>query len=325
MNPWRDALIVVGVIFALILSVAVIRSAGSFSGGVLSGPRISTITAGNGSSDGRPRTQAQLERDKQKEIRSIENQIKEAESEIVFIEQELENIERFGENSIYKNQITIVKRSSSLKKTNVDDEYITLKVSSNNTSRINLDGWKIESAVTGRSYKLPDTVYLIISGIAGNKQPIFAAPGDTIYINTGRSPIGSSFKVNKCSGYFTQFQNFKPSIRNICPSPEEEILNFYTADQSIFRQNNCLDYIENLRTCKVTTEPLPLFLTSSCQDAIINEVNYNRCVENHKNDDDFLIGEWRVFLRRNSELWREKRELIKLLDADGKTVDYFSY
>lgn len=332
MNPTRDALIIVGLILALAFAIAVIRSAGQFSSsgsGLNLGPRAPAIpvlsSGGSGSSGERTKSAAQLERERKKEVRTIEDQIETAQAEVALIEQELENIEKFGENSPYKGQIKIVKRSSTLKRTDVNDEYITLETSSNNTARIDLDGWRLESTVSNRSYEIPEAVHTIISGTTGTKQPVVASPGDKIHIITGRSPIGSSFRVNKCSGFFTQFQDFEPRIREICPDPEEEIFDFYTRDTNIFLQDSCLDYIDDLRKCEIVTNPLPLSLTPSCQEAIIEEVNYNACVENHKDDADFLVGEWLVYLRNSTETWRDKREFIKLLDNEGRTVDHYTY
>jgi hypothetical protein len=70
---------------------------------------------------------------------------------------------------------------------------------------------------------------------------------------------------------------------------------------------------------------MPIYLSQGCQDAIVTKLNYNSCVDMHRNDPGFYRLEWRIFLKREEELWKSKREIIKLLDETGKVVDYISY
>ena len=89
----------------------------------------------------------------------------------------------------------------------------------------------------------------------------------------------------------------------------------------------CFEYIERLRRCEAHTRPLPISFTNDpiCQEYVSLNVNYNACVDSHKSDWNFYKNEWRVFLGRNQELWKEKRETILLLDEAGKVVDSVSY
>jgi len=194
----------------------------------------------------------------------------------------------------------------------------------NNDSSINISNWRLVSPISGKNLALGEAVHLIFSGSVNERQSVIFRPGDTAYVTTGRSPVGYSFLVNKCSGYFTQFQKFYPSLSKKCPLPKDEILDF-DGDQSIFIDNQCMDFVNRIRRCTVSTAPTPLWMSSACQEAIVEEINYNSCIEKHKNDADFRVPEWRLYLRRDSELWREKREIIKLLDENGKTVDYITY
>ena len=56
----------------------------------------------------------------------------------------------------------------------------------------------------------------------------------------------------------------------------------------------------------------------------IEEINYDR-TEFRRDDDKFFKNEWRIFLGRNEEQWRTKREVIRLLDKDGRIVDVYTY
>lgn len=253
---------------------------------------------------------------------SIEKEIEKIQVELEEVEKELEKLQRFGEESSYKGMVTIKKSSSGPKATDVNKEYITL-TSPKSSSGVIISEWKLESEITGKSISIGKASKLIYSGRVNTEENIVLSPGDTIYITTGRSPVGRSFKVNKCSGYTTQFQKFTPTLRKSCPLPEDEIL-FYK-DKTIFSENACIDFVERIPRCEIHIGQLPLNLSNSCQNAIAQEINYNSCIDKHKNDDDFKKPQWRIFLRRENELWREKREIIKLLDENGKIVDIFSY
>ena len=61
------------------------------------------------------------------------------------------------------------------------------------------------------------------------------------------------------------------------------------------------------------------------QEHIAYKINYNSCVDVHKNDATFSRLEWRVFLGRDQELWKVKRETLLLIDDKGKLVDSLSY
>jgi len=205
----------------------------------------------------------------------------------------------------------------------VNSEYIQLRASTQNTKRISLKDWRLESAITGRGIDIPEASYLPYTGTVNSELTVALAPNDRAYIHTGRSPIGVSFRTNICTGYFEQFQNFRPGLDRECPLPEEEIL--YTKYTIIFTDNECLDFIDRISRCAIPTKALPLPLSHECKQTIINEINYNSCIDKHKNDENFVGNEWRIYLKREFELWRTKRELIKLLDESGKTVDVLVY
>ena len=50
-------------------------------------------------------------------------------------------------------------------------------------------------------------------------------------------------------------------------------------------------------------------------------MNYNTCLDLHKDDADFFSDEWRLYLGKSHDLWADEGELIKLIDENGKTLD----
>ncbi len=205
--------------------------------------------------------------------------------------------------------------------TDVNEEYLELSVSLPVDEKILISDWSLKSEMTGTEIKIGEASKLPYTSQINKEYPVFVSGGDKIIILTGRSPIGVSFQINKCSGYLEQFQDFNPSISKKCPLVENE-------DLPVFGPNafndECWNYIEHISRCE-TPLVFPLDMQYECRNYLTTEVNYNACVDNHKNGDDFYQPEWRIFLGRINELWKKEREIIQLLDAQGKTVDVYTY
>lgn len=228
----------------------------------------------------------------------------------------------FGENSPYWGLITIERSSSGPRQTNLKEEYVALDVSHALDEPLTITGWKLQSMITNEIVVIPEATKVSTSGNVNIEQPIAVFPEDKIYLLTGHSPVGNSFQINKCSGYFEQFQDFTPSISEQCPTPEDEF-EFSESDPLRFG-DACLLFIDNMDRCRMQLDALPLGFSNSCALFITEEINYSSCVENHRNDDDFFEPEWRVYLKHEGEIWN-RRDIIRLLDNNDKTVDVFSY
>ncbi len=221
-------------------------------------------------------------------------------------EQLLSDIISFG--SVYK-----------AKETDPSKEYIEIKLSSKSKNKILFSGLRLKGDY-GLDLPIGEGVYLYWPGITNSKEPIFIEPGGTAIITSGQSPVGYSFRVNKCTGYFEQFQDFYPSLSKDCPYSKDE--NLPAAPNNL--DDKCLDYIDNLSRCEAV-ESMPEYLSSQCQEYLSTKINYKACVDAHRNDSDFYKNEWRIFLDRNEEMWKEKRETIELLDQSGNLIKLSSY
>ena len=214
-------------------------------------------------------------------------------------------------------------RTGRVSNNNPNQEYLELNLSSNAPNKVLITGFNIKSGITGRGTAIGKAVYKPYSSLENLEEPIFLSPGDKVYIVSGKSPVGYSFRVNKCSGFFGQAQNYTPSLYNECPLPTEEILPNFGANN----RNACLNYLERLGRCQI---PNPDFQTSleigsDCVSYVTNEIGYGACVDNHGSDNDFYRHEWRVHLKQPETLWQSQRELIKLVDQNGQTVAYTEY
>ena len=85
-----------------------------------------------------------------------------------------------------------------------------------------------------------------------------------------------------------------------------------------------MDYVDKISRCSIATN-IPISLSPACQEAISQELGYNVCVNRHKNEEDFYLLDQRVYLKYGSELWRNDREIIELIDESGFIVDYIEY
>ena len=178
------------------------------------------------------------------------------------------------------------------------------------------------SDATGAAMVIPKGTEVPASGIVNSAQDIVLAPGKRAIIISGQSPIGASFRENKCIGYFSTFQKFSPPLPQNCPAPSDELESLYGA--GYIRDAACIDYVNKLSRCQVALSP-PVSVSGACQSFLIKYLNYNGCADAHKNDRDFLGDSWRIYLGRSSSMWRARHELVKLVDKQGNTVDAFSY
>jgi hypothetical protein len=267
-----------------------------------------------------------------KTLGDISSQVDQAKTDAEQIQSEIQKLEEAGASSPLKGKIFIEKVNPAYdnyynpndllegdKLALAGKEYVLLHASDSNKEDIAISGLTLKSVISGKSSVIGAGTYLPYPGVINDSQKILLAPGAFAYIVTGFSPTGFSFKLNKCAGYFGQFQDFLPALPIDCPLPKFEA----TPKPPNQFSDQCLDYIDTLPACKITTE-IPNYLPNNCKD-FLSSLNYNSCVRNHKNDIDFYNNEWRIFLNRNELLWKSKRETIQLLDQNGKVIDSKTY
>lgn len=197
-----------------------------------------------------------------------------------------------------------------------NEEYIEIRAAKGNKNAINVSGWKL-TGKSGLSLPIGYGTYVYTPGISNPEENIFLQPGGKIIVATGHSPLGVNLLLTKCTGYLDQEKRFSPRLSRDCPLIEEEPLPDGLSD-------SCLGFIEDISKCEII-DTIPAYLNSSCQSFLSEKVNYKSCVNAHRYDEDFYGNEWRVFLKRNEELWKQSREEIKLLDESGNLIDSIAY
>lgn len=199
-------------------------------------------------------------------------------------------------------------------------EYIRVILPSDSKKDEVLSGLTLRSGALGISVKIPDGTVIPLLGVAYHNEPIILKPSGRAIVSTGRSPIGTSFQVNQCTGYLGQFQEYVPELRKDCPSPIDELKLYGPYNESV-----CRDFVDSIPRCTTSRTTPPSTLSSACKTFIVEKLNYNSCVLRHKNDSEFFTGEWRIFLGRTEELWKNKQEIIRLMNDKGETLDAITY
>ena len=228
----------------------------------------------------------------------------------------------FGSSSIYRGLVSINHTVSNAGAADPNNEYIEIYVAQNAGVPVDLSGWSISSDATGNTASIPKGTETPTSGVVNAAQNIILAPGERAIVISGQSPIGASFRENKCIGYFSSFQKFSPSLPQNCPVPSDDLISFY--GPNYIRDVACIEHVNKINRCQVTLTP-PANATGACQNFIVKYLNYNGCLDAHKNDTSFKGGVWRIYLGRTSSMWRTRYEIVKLLDANNNIVDAFGY
>jgi len=208
------------------------------------------------------------------------------------------------------------------RESNPSSEYIRI-VPNPTPSRLgpwNVSGLTVKSETTGKQETIPDASLLPVLGEVPELVKVAIGRNEAVVLNTGDSPIGISFKVNKCSGYLEQFQSYTPSLRQECPSATDEVNN-----AGLGEDQGCSDFAKLVPKCNAVIDPLPSKMIPECKSLITKTLTYNGCVAKHKDDPDFYGDEWRIFLGRDTEMWKNRNEIIKLIDRNGEIIDAVTY
>ncbi len=251
--------------------------------------------------------------------KTMDQQLSDAQNQADSIQKQIQAEQYAKTHSLYAGLISIqyVNRGNTS-----DYEYIVLHMNDSATTTAQITGWQLKSLSSQQSVTIPDGTELFFSGQVNGTEPIVMTPGDTVYLMTGVSPVGYNFRLNKCSGYLSQYQTFIPYISTNCPTPQNESLAFIP---NITGNRACQDYVKSLSSCRTPTNPIPVTWSYECNNFITTKLTYSSCVDRHKNDNDFYLKEWRVYLGYSQTIWQSDREDIVLYDNNGKIVSELTY
>ncbi len=200
--------------------------------------------------------------------------------------------------------------------TNPQKEYF--EIVGRSDTPVNITGWRMVGK-GGASATIGQGVHTLLSGQINQESDIYLSKGERAIIISGNSPVGYSFKINLCSGYLAQFQDFTPNMSDACPSlAQEPLLKKYPLDSP------CVEYINKMPLCATPTKTLPSSLSSVCREFVLTHASHNSCVEDNKNNSDFYSNKWMVYLNQENELW-DARDTIKFYDKNSNLIGTYTY
>lgn len=231
-----------------------------------------------------------------------------------------EETTRLYQPSPYSGSVVFLDRVSNIKESDPNREYFVLLVSNALAKPIIITDWRVFDRQGKISYNFPKGIKVLGSSHEVF-EPIIVQPGHAIVVSSGRSPISNSFRVNKCSGYRSQFKKFTPGIKTSCPEPMREFLEYESIP---FSDNECYEAVTSLSAC-TTVVVIPPGITKQCKDFLGSVMTETGCVARHRNDPDFFAPEWRIFLNSERELWKNRDNVLYLLDENGLLVATMVY
>ncbi len=224
----------------------------------------------------------------------------------------------FGNPSPYSGKVSL--RIGGAKESDAASEYVELNARGGST--IDITGWSLQSAATAIRMAIPYGTSLFVVGVVNAPERITLRSGDEAIINTGISPVGISMRENICSGYLSRTQVFTPELSGSCPSSSdvlplnEENIRTYGA--------TCFDYLASASRCSAPSSGSQ-DVSPACRSLAVTAFTYNGCVQMFRGRVNFSLPSWRVYLGLGSELWGNSHDVIRLLDAEGRTVTTLTY
>ncbi len=238
------------------------------------------------------------------------------------------NWKNLGEISPLKGKIKILKNYSNLGSSAKDanKEYVYIKNVSNQD--IKISGFLLQSMITNKIAIVPQGVNPYILGRVNSLSDIVLRPNEHAILISGKSPLGVSFKTNACSGFLNHFRDFNPKLPSAwCPDPSKILKP--TIENIKKYGDACFDAIKNLKRCEYFTSNNPYYfkVTKPCREILSSKMTYNACVIDMEKEGNLQSKDdsWYIYLGRDEKLWKDKYELIRLLDQSSRTIDYITY
>lgn len=225
------------------------------------------------------------------------------------------------EQSPFGGLVVFLDRNQNLTSSSLSNEYFILLVSNRIDEPITITGWKVFDFKKRVAYEIPKGVDILDPGGTNTQVPIQVLAGDSVVVNSGHSPIGFSFKVNKCTGFRTQFKRFSPSIKTACPRATQTL---YEYGEVPYTDDRCFEIVNSLGTCRAATA-IPAGVSKECTTLLSSEITEGGCVNRYRNDSNFYTKNWRVYLESNEKLWYGIHNALYLLDQEDRIVATYIY
>ncbi len=189
---------------------------------------------------------------------------------------------------------------------------VILEANLNRDEIVDVTGWTIKGNYGFFIIPQAQRVY----SFGGSQGDIVLGYRDSVHLYSGQGPKGN-LRLNKCLGYFEETSPFTPSIPKKCPEP--------TRSEIESCSGYCEDYLLSLEPCErpSANPPVP-YDDAVCRD-LLKTLNYSGCVEKYKNDEDFLLDEWWVWLDDKINIFDRIHDRVQLIDGKGNVISEYKY
>lgn len=217
--------------------------------------------------------------------------------------------------------VNVSKYFNDIKITSLQNRNI-IRIKNFSQNTINITNWKIVSSLG--NFVIPQGVEFVEPSGNYIKKDIVLNPGEEVKIIASSSPLGFSFKINKCFAYFLKskpsIKKFLDNIPNICDKfSKEELLELRKGKYSL----NCILVLEKAGCTGIQEKDYTLIKNDiSCLNLINARFNYQSCYEKNKNNIDFIQKNWYIFIPTNF-FYYPRYEEIRLLDENGLLVNKY--
>jgi len=252
---------------------------------------------------------------------NTEDELRSLQEEYDTLDEAARAARNFGTPSPYRDEVYI--EIYGVTEEGVNTEYLTLTAAWDNTTPVDITGWSLQSALSGVRAYIPRGANNFLMGTVNEQKSMQLNPGASGTVVSGQSPVGTSFRENICSGYLNQMQEFSPRLEEKCPAPTEVLP--LTAENLSTYGDTCIDFARTLPSCYAPLQSLTPELSMSCRNFLADKLSYNGCADMYRHRASFMENSWRIYLGASHELWRNSHDVIRLLDAEGKTVDAITY
>ncbi len=174
-------------------------------------------------------------------------------------------------------------------------DKITLYINNYSNKEIDITNWKIISS--NGIFTVPQGVKFVDPDFKYVKENIILPPYGRAKIIATSSPLGFSFRINKCFKFFLNLRNdvrkFVDFIPYYCKYfTNKELFDLRKQGFSI----NCLDFLRRF-PCGPSFKDLDKIRNDSrCLNFIDSLFTYRGCYYNSINDKDFLTNYWIIFI-----------------------------
>lgn len=197
---------------------------------------------------------------------------------------------------------------------------VTIRAQLGEGESVNVTGWRVQS--NKRWFPIPQAVRTYDIVRTNTEGDIVLEKGNTLtlYIGIG-SPVGVNFRLNKCTGYLNDRADFPFTLPRDCPLP--------AADSYQNLSGTCQNYIRSLSRCE-SPDPevmnaFPGDAGNACREFVNNFFGVNYCYSSLSGKADFLRNEWYAWIDEFSEVFDPSHDWVRLVNADGKTIDDYTY